>query len=111
MLETTISQNNIPIIRVDGKIIGSTVDALRGEMEKQIEHSEDRLVLDLTNVPLLDSSALGTIIAILQFLRKEDGKLVLLKPQKAVINVLKVTRLDSILDSYDDEVEALNAFK
>ena len=111
MFETTLSENNIPILRVEGKIIGNTVDGLRREMEKLVVQSDGRLVLDLAGVPLLDSSALGIIIATLQFLKKEDGKLVLLNPQKAVMNVLKVTRLDSIIDSYDDEAAALNAFK
>ena len=111
MFETTLSENNIPILRVEGKIIGSTVDVLRGEMEELVAQSGGRLVLDLERVPLLDSSALGIIIATLQFLRKDDGKLVLLNPQQAVVNVLKVTRLDSIIDSYNDETEALNALK
>jgi anti-sigma B factor antagonist len=110
MFETTLSTNNIPILRVKGKIIGNTVEALRGEMEKQLERGQGHLLLDLTDVPLLDSSALGTIIAILQFLKPQGGKLVLLRPQKAVMNVFKVTRLDSILDIYHDEDAALNAF-
>ncbi len=111
MFETTLSENNIPILRLEGKIIGNTVDVLRREMEKLVAQSGGRLVLDLACVPLLDSSALGIIIATLQFLKKDDGNLVLLNPQQAVVNVLKVTRLDSIIDIYDDEAEALNAFK
>jgi anti-anti-sigma factor len=110
MFETTISKNNTPILRVDGKIIGIAVDALRREMDKQIEHSGGRLILDLTNVPLLDSSALGIIIATLQSLKKKGEKLVLLNPQKAVMNVLEVTRLDTILEIYPDEESAINAF-
>ncbi len=110
MFETTFSEYNIPILRVEGKLIGNTVDVLRREMEKQIEQSNGRLILDLTNVPMLDSSALGTIIAILQSIRNEDGKLILLKPQHAVMNVLKVTRLDTILEIYEDKEAALSAF-
>ena len=75
MFETTISKYNIPILRIDCKIIGNTVITLKREMDKQIEQSSGRLILDLTDVPLLDSSALGTIIATLQSLKKIDGKL------------------------------------
>ncbi|MDE0187263.1 MAG: STAS domain-containing protein [Candidatus Poribacteria bacterium] len=110
MFETTISKHNIPILRVEGKILGNAAHALRREMDKQIEKSEGRLILDLTNVPLLDSSALGMIIAILQFLKKQGGMLVLLNPQKAVMNVLQVTRLNTILEIYMDEESAINAF-
>jgi len=110
MFETSISHNDIPVLRVDGKIIGNAVNALKREMDKQIEQSGGRLVLDLTKVPLLDSSALGTIIATLQSLKKMDGKLVLLSPQDAVMNVLKVTRLNTILEIYPDEESATSAF-
>ncbi len=110
MFETSISQYNTPILRVNGKIIGNSVDALRHEMRTQIEHGGGHLILDLTDVPLLDSSALGAIIATLQALKKSDGRLVLLNPQEAVQNVLAVTRLDTVLEIYQDEVDAVNAF-
>ena len=106
----TASKSNVPILRVDGKIIGTTVNALKREINTQIEHGEGRLILDLAKVPLLDSSALGTIIATLQTLKKKNGKLVILAPQKAVMNVLKVTRLNTVLEIYDDEPSAVNAF-
>ena len=110
MFETTMSQNNTPILRVNGKIIGNTVEALRHEMGAQIEQSGGQLILDLTNVPLLDSSALGAIIATLQALKKSDGRLVLLNPQEAVQNVLAVTRLDTVLEIFQDERDAVKAF-
>ena len=111
MFETSTSQYNTPILRVNGKIIGDAVDALRREMRTQIEQGGGHLILDLTHVPLLDSSALGAIIAKLQELTKSDGKLVLLNPQEAVQNVLAVTRLDTILEIYQNEAAAVNAFR
>ncbi|MDE0042759.1 MAG: STAS domain-containing protein [Candidatus Poribacteria bacterium] len=110
MFETTMSQYNTPILRANGKIIGNAVEALRREMRTQIEQGGRHLILDLTDVPLLDSSALGAIIATLQALKKSDGKLVLLNPQEAVLNVLAVTRLDTVLEIYRDEADAVNAF-
>ena len=105
-----MSQYDTPILRVNGKIIGNTVDSLRHEMKAQIEQGGGRLILDLTNVPLLDSAALGAIIATLQALKKSDGRLVILNPQEAVQNVLAVTRLDTVLEIYQDEADAVSAF-
>ena len=109
MFETSISNNNVPVIRIDGKIIGGAANALKREMDKQIEQGRGGLVLDMAQVPLLDSTALGIIIATLQFLKKMDEKLVLLNPQHAVINVLQVTRLNTILEVYSDEESATSA--
>ncbi|MDE0297603.1 MAG: STAS domain-containing protein [Candidatus Poribacteria bacterium] len=110
MFQTSMSQYDTPILRVNGKIIGNTVDSLRHEMKAQIEQGGGRLILDLTNVPLLDSAALGAIIATLQALKKSDGRLVILNPQEAVQNVLAVTRLDTVLEIYQDEADAVSAF-
>ena len=110
MFETAMSINNIPILRVKGKIIGNTAVSLKNEIDLQVEEAGAQLILDLTEVPLLDSSALSAIVATLQKLRQTDGKMVLLNPQKSVMNVLKVTRLHLVLEVYDDEDSAAKAF-
>ena len=43
MFETSISHNNVPVIRIDGKIIGGAANALKREMDKQIEQSRGSL--------------------------------------------------------------------
>ena len=110
MFETAMSINNIPILRVKGKIIGNSSVSLKNEIDLQVEEAGAQLILDLTEVPLLDSSALSAIVATLQKLRQTDGKMVLLNPQKSVMNVLKVTRLHLVLEVYDDEDSAVKAF-
>lgn len=103
--------NNIPVLRIDGKIIGEAVLQLQQAMQEQLDQSGGYLVLDVTKVPLMDSSALGTIVATLQKVQKSNGKIVLLNPQKSVRNVLSITRLDSILEIYTDEQQAVAAFR
>ncbi len=108
-LETT-TVNNVPILRIDGKIIGDAVLQLQQEMQQQLEHSGGFLVLDIAEVPLMDSSALGTIVATLQSVKQNNGKIVLLNPQKSVKNVLSITRLDTVFEVFTDEGEAVGAF-
>lgn len=106
----TVQSSEIPILRLEGKIIGEAVPALKSEINKQVNKSGGNLILDLSDVPLMDSSALGMIVATLQELKKENGKLVLLNPQKPVSNVLSITRLDSIFEVYKDEEKAIESF-
>ena len=83
----------------------------RTEIEPaELQNGNNKLIIDLKNVPLLDSTALGVIIVTLQILQRSGGKLVLLNPQKAVTSILEVTRLTSILEVYETEEAALNAF-
>ena len=110
MIDITTYAENTAIVHVNGKIIGATVTQFRNEIEQQLQHGSNNLIIDLTDVPLLDSTALGVIIITLQVLQRSGGKLVLLNPQKAVSSVLEVTRLTSILEVYESEEAARNAF-
>ncbi len=104
--DTIVREQNISILRVEGKIIGSTAKAFRQAMERQLEVGNVKLVVDLTKVPLIDSTALGAIILAMRGFQESGGKLVLLNPQKAVQNVLEVTHLASVVEIYDTEDRA-----
>ncbi len=110
MFDITPGARNTAIVRVQGKIIGNTVTQFREEMEQQLQNGNHKLIIDLKRVPLVDSTALGVIILTMQILQESDGKLVLLNPQEAVSNILEVTRLATILEVYDTEEDAQNAF-
>lgn len=109
-VETTIAKQNISILHIEGKILGNASDAFRKEMSEQLQTGRDRLVVDLMNVPLIDSSALGAIVITLKSCQRLGGKLVLLNPQKAVREVLEVTKLSTVIEIYDTEEGACNAF-
>lgn len=109
-IETTIGEQNISILHVEGKILGNAADAFRKEMKEQLQIGRDKLVVDLMNVPLIDSSALGAIVVTLKSYQQSGGKLVLLNPQKAVREVLEVTQLNTVIEIYDTEEGACAAF-
>ena len=108
--DTKIGEENISTLHIEGKILGNATDAFRKEMELQLQTGYDKLVVDLTKVPLIDSSALGAIVTTLKSCQEAGGKLVLLNPQKAVQEVLEVTHLATVIEIYDTEESARDAF-
>lgn len=108
--DTTTREPNISILHIEGKIIGNTADTFQRTIERQLEEGSRKLVVNLMDVPLIDSSALGAIILTVQGFRESGGKLVLLNPQRAVRDILEVTHLTSVLEIYDTEESALAAF-
>ncbi len=104
--DTTIGEKNIPILHVEGKILGNAADIFRTEMKQQLQIASGKLVVDLMNVPLIDSNALGAIVLIVKYCQESGGKLVLLNPQKAVRDVLEVTQLATVVEIYDTEESA-----
>jgi len=64
-------------------------------------------VLNLSQVPYMDSSAIAVMVETLQKLRKFGGKLYLTNLQPRVKGLLEIARLDSIFVITADEAEAL----
>jgi len=105
----TKSKDNGAILHLNGKVIGDGVPQLKRTIEEQINSGANWLIIDLAEVPLMDSSALGTIIAAFLKLREKNGKLVLLNAQKNILDVLAITKLDSLFEVYDDMQVALES--
>ena len=105
----TRSKDNGAILHLNGKVIGDGVPQLKRTIEERINSGADWLIIDLAEVPLMDSSALGTIIAAFLKLREKNGKLVLLNARKNILDVLAITKLDSLFEVYDDMQVALES--
>jgi len=70
-------------------------------------YNPKRFVLNLTDVPYMDSSAIAVLVEALQKLRKTGGKIYLTNLQPRVRGLLEIARLDSIFVLVKDEDEAL----
>ena len=103
------SKDNGAVLHLSGKIIGDSVPQLKQTIEDRLDAGAEWLILDLAEVPLMDSSALGTIVATFLTLRDKNGRLALLNAQKSILDVLAITKLDSLFEVYDDMQVALSA--
>ena len=103
------NRNGGAILRLSGKVIGDSVPQLKQTIEERIDSGAGWLIIDLAEVPLMDSSALGTIIAAFLRLQEKNGKLALLNAQKSIVDVLAITKLDSLFEVYYDMQTALES--
>ena len=100
---------NVVVIRCQGRIVaGAEVDALQAEMDKQTELRK-KVVLHLAEVAYIDSSGLGALVRAYGVLRASGGSLQLCQVSPAVLEVLKVTKLLSVLPTHSTESEAVEA--
>jgi anti-sigma B factor antagonist len=77
--------------------------ALLGALAK---YQPKRVILNLSQVPYMDSSAIAVLVEALQKLRKGGGKLYLTNLQPRVRGLLEIARLDSLFVLAADEEEA-----
>lgn len=91
-----------------GELDAFTAPGLRAELTQLFETREPRLlVIDLSGVTFLDSTALGVLIGAFKRARERDGELRVVKPSPIVSRIFEITALDSVLPLYDTRDEAL----
>lgn len=82
---------------------------LREIVRGLLDQGAEKLVVNLQGVSYIDSSGIGELFGLYTTLRKLGGRLVLLSPNARVREVMKLTRLDSVLEISDDEFQAVQA--
>ena len=102
---------DVTILDMDGKItIGEGSVALRSAVRRLIEENKKKILLNLANVGYVDSSGIGELVSSFTTVQREGGQLKLLKLTQKIRDLLGITKLLTVFDSYDDESEALNSF-
>jgi anti-sigma B factor antagonist len=74
-------------------------------------NSETKVLIDLSRVSRIDSAGLGMLMNCYTHAVRNAGMLKLLHPNKQVQQVLSITRIDSVVASFDDENTALESFR
>jgi anti-sigma B factor antagonist len=112
-------------ITIDERLIGSvTVLDLVGRltMAQAAQHLKDKInslvsqqrteiVVNLRNVPYIDSGGLGQLVASFASVRKAGGVLKLLNVGSRNNDLLSITRLVTVFESFDSEAEAVQSFQ
>jgi anti-sigma B factor antagonist len=107
-METRTLESELPVIALEGEVDVYTAPQLKQQMIALLEGGTKEVVVDLTQVDYLDSTALGVLIGGLKRLREMDGNLALICPSPRIKRVFEITGLDKIFDIYNtvDEAEA-----
>ncbi len=90
--------------------LGSDCEQLRELMLKQYDTGTQHLLLDCSKVTTVDSFGLGEMVAAYSAITRRGGAMKLLAPTKRLIELLKTTRLDILLEGYSDEHSAIASF-
>jgi anti-sigma B factor antagonist len=101
----------VVILDLVGSIhIGEGNIDLHRTLRSLIEQDERHVVLNLANVKSIDSSGLGELVAGYTTLEKNGGELKLLKLTERVKELMMITKLLTVFDSYEDETMAVESF-
>lgn len=102
--------SNVLIFTLNGRLDAYTAPDLRRQLFTAIEQGHYRLVVDLSNVPLIDSAGLATLVAGMKRAREKQGDLRLAAPQPGVRMILEMTHLDHAFEIFDNAEFAVTSF-
>lgn len=103
---------DVTILDLSGEVrIGDSSVALRESVRNLADQGKKKLLLNLAGVKYIDSSGIGELIANYTTISRQGGQLKLLNLTDRIQNLLVITKLLTVFDSYDNEAEALKSFE
>jgi anti-sigma B factor antagonist len=94
---STRTADGCTVVAVAGDVDISTSPELRSALAETTRAGARAVVVDLTDVPFLDSTALGVLVGAYTTLRNSGGRLALVNDHEGVLKVLRITALHDVL--------------
>ncbi len=103
--------SGVTIIDVSGRItLGESNISLREHVNKAIEAGSKNILLNLAELNYMDSSGVGTLVGCYTSAQNRGAKLKLLNLTKKMTELLAITKLLTVFDTFDNEDTAIASF-
>ena len=106
---STREESGAAIISVSGEVDLYSSPDFRTALLKMTEQKGAQIIVDLADVPYMDSSGLATLVEGYQKTTGNGGSLAIVNLQKGVREVFELSNLDQIFDIFDTIADALGA--
>lgn len=104
------ADGQIRILHVTGKVTRADGErVLRARIEDLSDRGYNRIVLNLAEVPYMDSSGLGELVRCYSSLRRESGTMALTHLSPRIVDMLRITKLGEVFDTFDTDADAVLA--
>jgi anti-sigma B factor antagonist len=99
------------IVDASGKLtLGEGTNVFRTKIRELVQGGARRIVLNLADVTYIDSSGLGELISAHTHITTAEGEMKLLNLAKRVHDLLKLTKLYTVFEVFEDENAAVDSF-
>src|SRR5687767_11102657 len=102
---------DVVILDVKGRItLGDGDELLKDKVNSLVSTGKKKIVLNLADVPYVDSAGLGEIVRTYTTVSRQGGSLKLLNLTKRISDLLSITKLLTVFETYDNEADAVRSF-
>ena len=102
---------DVIVLDLKGKItLGEGDELLKDKVNSLVNQGQRKIVLNLADVPYLDSAGLGEVVRAYTTVRRQGGSLKLLNLTKRISDLLSITKLLTVFDTFESENDAVRSF-
>jgi anti-sigma B factor antagonist len=110
IVERTV--NDVTVLDLKGKMtLGEGDELLKDKINSLLASGKKKLLLNLEGVPYIDSAGLGEVVRTYTTVSRQGGSLKLLNLTKRIEDLLSITKLLTVFDTFDSEAEAVKSYK
>jgi anti-sigma B factor antagonist len=104
-------RSDVQMIELRGKLcLGQPVDELRQSIDESMGNGDTRFVLNLADVPTIDSSGIGLLVRTLASTKQRGGNLKLVQPSSFAVKTLRLVGVLNLFEVFDDDETAIASF-
>ena len=102
---------SVMILDLKGKItLGEGDEALKDKINSLILQGHKKMLLNFGDVPYIDSAGLGEIVRTYTTVSRQGGQLKLVNLTKRITDLLSITKLLTVFETFETEPEALKSY-
>ena len=102
---------DVVVLDLKGKItLGEGDELLKDKVNSLVNQGQRKIILNLEAVPYIDSAGLGEIVRTYTTVSRQNGRLTLLNLTKRITDLLVITKLINVFETFDSESDAIKTF-
>jgi anti-sigma B factor antagonist len=102
---------DVMVLDLKGRVtLGEGDELLKDKVNSLINQGQKKLVLNLADVPYIDSAGLGEIVRTYTTVSRQGGSLKLLSLTKRITDLLSITKLLTVFETFESEQDAVKSF-
>ena len=102
---------DVIVLDLKGKVtLGAGDELLKDKVNSLVNQGHRKIVLNLGGVPYIDSAGLGEVVRTYTTVSRQGGSLKLLNLTKRITDLLSITKLLTVFETFESENEAVQSF-
>lgn len=105
------NRSQVQVIQLRGSLrMGPAVDSLRQTLEEGLRNGDVRIVMNLSEVSMIDSTGIGLLVRFLASIKQRGGNIKLVQPSKFAVQTLRLVGVLTLFEIFESDDAAVDSF-